>query len=80
MVAMTRTMAMRSVTTTSLIEALTGAVVSKAVSYFRPAGNSLASCLTAASTFFFTSSAFEPGSCWMPMPTAGCPFQRDSWE
>ena len=80
MVAMTRTMACRSVTTTSLIDALTGAVVSKAVSQTSPGGNSLASLAMAASTFFFTSSALEPGSCWMPRPTARLPLQRDSCE
>ena len=72
----TRTMASKSVFTTSLIEAVMNGVVSKGMNQDTPAGKLRASSFMRATTAVFTLSAFAPGRRYSLMAAVGMPFTR----
>src|SRR3984893_11131251 len=71
--AITSAMACSNVISTSRMDSLTTLVVSKAIAYFSPGGKFLESFRNSAFAALSTSSAFAPGSCVTPIPTASCP-------
>src|SRR5260221_405456 len=73
MTIITSAIACSSVIITSRIDSLTTLVVSKAIAYFSPGGKFFQSRRNSAFAALSTSSAFAPGSCVTPMPTASCP-------
>src|SRR5712671_2059627 len=77
MTIITSAIACNNVIITSRIDSLTTLVVSKAIAYFNPGGNVFESFRNSALAALSTSSAFAPGSCVTPMPTASWPLNRN---
>src|SRR5882762_8060364 len=77
MTIITNAIACNNVIITSRIDSLTTLVVSKAIAYFSPGGNVFESFRNSALAALSTSSAFAPGSCVTPMPTASWPLNRN---